>query len=135
IIPSAVVQVSLPSLNNDADAVVLKDERGVVIDSLFYFNEWGGTNGYSLERKDVNVPGNLSVNWGTSKDIEQSTPGRINSITPKEYDLSLAEIGFNPRFPSAGDDVYITAKVKNNGSSIADNFTIEFYSEIGRAHV
>jgi len=129
IIPSAVVQVSLPSLNNDADAVVLKDERGVVIDSLFYFNEWGGTNGYSLERKDVNVPGNLSVNWGTSKDIEQSTPGRINSITPKEYDLSLAEIGFNPRFPSAGDDVYITAKVKNNGSSIADNFTIEFYSD------
>ncbi len=127
LIPSKIVFVNLPSFNNDVDGAVLKDDRGATIDSVLYSNEWGGTNGYSLERKEINVPSNVSLNWGSSVDIEQSTPGRINSITPKEYDLSIADISFNPRFPVAGDNVFISAKIKNNGSLSADNFSVEFY--------
>ena len=69
----------------------------------------------------------LQNNWGSSEDIEQSTPGRINSITPKQFDLSIAEMNFNPRFPINGDNVFISAKIKNNGSSSANNFSVEFY--------
>ncbi|HSP87557.1 MAG TPA: lamin tail domain-containing protein, partial [Ignavibacteriaceae bacterium] len=127
LIPSKVVVVPLPSFNNDADGVVLKDDRGAVLDSILYNDDWGGVSGYSLERKEINVSSNLSGNWGSSIDIEQSTPGRINSIAPKQYDLSVAEISFNPRFPVAGENVFISAKIKNNGSLIAENFSVEFY--------
>ncbi len=126
-IPSEVFVFSLPSLNNDVDGVVIKDNRGLAIDSVLYLNQWGGTNGYSLERVSVNAGSNLPTNWGSSFDIEQSTPGRINSLTPKQFDLSVAGMNFTPRFPVEGDDVFISAFIRNNGSSSANNFNVEFY--------
>lgn len=126
-IPSEVYVLSLPSFNNDVDGVVIKDNRGLTIDSVLYFNQWGGTNGYSLERLSVNANSNLTSNWGSSFDIEQSTPGRINSLTPKQFDISVADMNFNPRFPVEGEDVFIAAFIKNNGSSSAANFSVEFY--------
>ncbi|MCW9065777.1 MAG: lamin tail domain-containing protein, partial [Ignavibacteriaceae bacterium] len=127
VIPSEVFVLSLPTLNNDVDGVVLKDNRGLQMDSVLYSNQWGGTNGYSLERLSVNANSNLPANWGSSIDIEQSTPGRINSLTPKQFDLSVAEMNFNPRFPVDGDNVFINAFVKNNGSGSANNYSVEFY--------
>ena len=126
-IPSEVFVLSLPSLNNDVDGAVIRDSRGLAIDSVLYLNQWGGTNGYSLERVSVNAGSNLPTNWGSSFDIEQSTPGRINSLTPKQFDLSVAGMNFNPRFPVEGDDVFISAFIRNNGSSGANNFNVEFY--------
>jgi hypothetical protein len=106
---------------------VIKDNRELTIDSVFYSNQWGGTNGFSLERISSTGNSNNQFNWTTSQDLEQSTPGRINSITPKEYDLSISAISFSPRFPTAGDDVTITAKIKNNGGNSAIDFITEFY--------
>ena len=126
-IPAEVYVINLPVLNNDDDGVVLLDNRNAMIDSVLYSSQWGGTNGYSLERISVDAGSNLQNNWGSSEDIEQSTPGRINSITPKQFDLSIAEMNFNPRFPINGDNVFISAKIKNNGSSSANNFSVEFY--------
>lgn len=126
VIPTRVIKVNLPVLNNDIDGVVLKDNRGLTIDSVKYFSDWGGTVGKSLERISFTIPSNLSGNWSTSTDIELSTPGRINSITPKQFDLSVAEVSFTPRFPVNGENVSINIKVKNNGSSAANNFSIEF---------
>lgn len=127
VIPSDVFVLSLPTLNNDVDGVVLKDDRGLQMDSVLYSSQWGGTNGYSLERVSIDANSNLPANWGSSVDIEQSTPGRINSLTPKQFDLSVAEMGFNPRFPVDGDNVFINAFIKNNGSSSANNYSVEFY--------
>jgi hypothetical protein len=36
-------------------------------------------------------------------------------------------LSFNPRFPVAGNDVFISAFIKNNGSSDANNFNVEFF--------
>jgi hypothetical protein len=127
VIPSKTFLINLPSFNNDQDGVVIRDNRGLTIDSVFYTNQWGGTNGFSLERISSTGNSNNQFNWASSKDIEQSTPGRINSITPKEYDLSVAGISFSPRFPTPGEDVLITAKIKNNGSNSAVNFITQFY--------
>ncbi len=126
-ISSEFLEISLPSFNNDRDGVVLKDNRGIAIDSVFYSNQWGGTNGFSLERISTINSSNNQFNWLSSVDIEQSTPGRINSVAPKEYDLSVGEISFSPRFPTPGENVSITAKVKNNGSQSAQSFVTEFY--------
>ncbi len=127
IVSSQIYEINLPSFNNDRDGIVLRDKRAITIDSVFYSNQWGGTNGYSLERISSTNSSNNQFNWLSSIDVEQSTPGRINSVTPKEFDLSVAEISFNPRFPTIGDNVSISAKIKNNGNLTALNFTVEFY--------
>ncbi|NWF90915.1 MAG: lamin tail domain-containing protein [Ignavibacteriaceae bacterium] len=129
VIPSKVVKVSLPNLNNDVDGVVFKDDRGITIDSVKYFSDFGGTGGKSLERIALSANSNLPGNWGLSTDLELSTPGRINGLTPKQFDLSIAEISFTPRFPTTGENVFINAKIKNNGSAAANNFSVEFYTD------
>jgi len=126
-ISSDILEISLPSFNNDRDGVVLKDNRGIAIDSVLYSNQWGGTNGFSLERISSKNSSNSQNNWASCIDVEQSTPGRINSITPKDFDLSVTEISFSPRFPTPGENVSISTKIKNNGNQTAQNFITEFY--------
>lgn len=127
VIPSKVYQLSLPSFNNDTDGAVLRDNRGAAIDSVFYSSDWGGTGGYSLERISFEAPSNLFTNWNSSIDIETSTPGRINSLTPKQFDLSIVSMLFNPKYPTEGEDVFINAQIRNNGSSAAQNFSLQFF--------
>ncbi|AFH50698.1 Hypothetical protein IALB_2995 [Ignavibacterium album JCM 16511] len=126
-IPSQILKLNLPNLNNDFDGVVLKDKRGFTIDSVYYSNQWGGTNGYSLERISSLINSNQSSNWSSSKDVEQSTPGRINSFTPKEFDLLVSEIIFNPRFPVLNDDVNMSAKIINAGLNYIPSFEVKFF--------
>jgi hypothetical protein len=127
-INSKVLILSIPPLNNDGDGIILKDYTGTTIDSMKYDPLWGGNNGYSIERKSPVNSSLVKDNWGTSKDIERSTPGRINSLAIKFYDLSIGEILLNPKFPLAGNDVSISALIRNNGTSIANSFTVEFNS-------
>lgn len=126
-IPSKIAKINLPVLNNDADGVVLKDNRAVVMDSVLYNSSWGGTNGFSLERKLLSAPPNLQDNWASSLDIEQSTPGRINSQTPKEYDLTISSLATDQ--PSFGENEHfpIYAVVKNIGTKAVDHFTVQFF--------
>lgn len=128
IIPAKILAVNLPNLNNDEDGIVLKDNRQLIIDSVFYSKDWNGIRGYSLERVSLTSPSIVKSNWSNSTDILQSTPGRINSITSKQYDLSVADINFNPEFPVPGENIFISAVVKNNGSLNAENFSIQFFT-------
>ncbi len=127
LIQSPVIILNLPVLNNDHDGFVLKDFRGQTMDSVYFYNDWGGTDGHSLERIEAAGPSNLSANWGSSDDIELGTPGRINSITPKERDITITKISSDPEFPVAGDNVFITAVLKNKGSKPASGIITEFY--------
>ena len=130
-IPSPVLKLNIPSLNNEGDGVILKDYTGMVIDSVKYDPQWGGNSGYSLERKSPDMSSLLKDNWGSSQDFERSTPGRINSLKEKLYDLSVGDILFNPKYPVAGNDVSVSALIKNSGASSANNFTVEFYLKEG----
>ena len=126
VITSEIIVMNLPVLNNDADGVVLKDDRILTIDSVFYSKGWGSKTGCSLERVSFEASSNLVSNWGNSTDIELSTPGRINSIKPKTYDLSISDLSFIPRFPIPGDNVFLSAKIKNYGTGPA-SFSLNFY--------
>ncbi len=127
IIPSAIIKMSLPVLNNDRDGVVLKDSLGTLIDSMMYSSDYKIEKGYSLERISPGASSTQFSSWSKSTDVEQSTPGRINSITPKQKDLSVKNIFTEPRFPVSGDNVHICVEVANNGVSTANNYSIEFY--------
>lgn len=81
----ATAVTSFPSLNNTGDAIVLRDDNGVLLDSISYTDEWyhddnksGG--GYSIERINPNDPCSDETNWSASNSSNGGTPGFVNSI-------------------------------------------------------
>ncbi len=126
---SEIIEFSLPALNNTGDAVVIKDSLGVIIDSLSFLPSWGGnTGGKSLERISTENSSVDPTNWGTSESIFKATPGVINSLTKKDFDIAVADILFNPEFPIQGDTVSISAKIKNLGNNDA-NFSLQLFED------
>ena len=125
-----IFQTSWSTLNNDTDNVVLIDGSGFRIDSLRYISSWGGKDGYSLERKNPIGQTNDSNNWGTSIDFQKSTPNRLNSITPKQYDLKLHSFIYSPQNPRAGDTLFLKFNIKNIGLNPASNFSLNIYRNL-----
>lgn len=133
-IPARLIVTTFANLNNDADGVVIKDSRDVTIDSVRFENKWGGENGKSLERKLVAVLPTEKTNWGSSKDLELSTPGRINSIAIKKYDLALKAVVPKPVYPAVNEDINIGARVINYGTSDADKYSIRYFVKNNNAY-
>jgi hypothetical protein len=85
------VTAALPSFNNDVDAVVLKDNLGNVIDSIYYNTSWyhdtsKDDGGWSIEREHPNAPCTDSDNWSASTGALGGTPGLINSVWTLQND-------------------------------------------------
>ena len=86
------VPSKFPSLNNSGDVIVLRDENGVMIDSLlyddaWYFDEESAEGGVTLELID---PGNICAvesNWTSSESARGGTPGTQNSVFAEKPDL------------------------------------------------
>lgn len=86
-----------PSLNNTSDAVILKDQNGITIDSIRYSTSWhndgqksGG--GWSLEIIDPDNICGEGGNWTSSEDASGGTPGRENSVLASKPDLTPPRI-------------------------------------------
>jgi hypothetical protein len=126
IIPSDIILCNLPNLNNDKDGVILLDSRNLTIDSMSYTAVAGNR---SLEKISISISSVIPQNWGSSMDIELSTPGRINSITPKNHDLAAGGMFISPRFPSSGDTISIKLFVKNPGLSEAFGYNVSIQCE------
>lgn len=98
-IPSPVIIAPIPALNNDRDGVVIYDERGMVMDSLFYYSSWGLSK-KSLERISYQQPTNLQSNWTASIADSGGTPGLSNSVmNVKSYpagSIVINEIMYEP---------------------------------------
>lgn len=133
-IPSKIIFSPFPNLNNDEDGVVLLDNADNLIDNVIYNSNWAVSVGYSLERISFSGYSTDPANWSYSQDIEQSTPGRINSIAAKDFDLTLDDLFTYPKNPLPGDPVYIDCKVMNNGIQTATYFSVSFshYNGINR---
>jgi len=111
-------------LNNDADAVVVRDPNDVVVDSVYYFASWhdpalrGTRRGISLEKLHPLLPSTDASSWSSCGAPEGATPGKTNSIavplplrgsltaSPNPFRLSEAErrycvIAYEIPFPKA----------------------------------
>jgi hypothetical protein len=117
-----------PTLNNTDDKLILLDSLNRVIDSVFYSSAWGGSDNKSIERVDVTLSSTDSSNWKTSKSIFNATPGTYNSVTQKDFDLLSDDIVFTPKFPLFGENVNVSAFVKNIGKNSAV-FSIDLYED------
>jgi hypothetical protein len=131
---------SLPTalFSNSGDAVVLYDARLVVMDSLAYTRAWGGLDGRSLERIDFGALSTDSTNWGTSNDMEGSTPGRPNSIATLTNDLRIVRIQAPESTTLAlGKDASrsLVATIQNVGKEPASGYSVLFYHDANRDSV
>lgn len=98
-IPAPIITFSIPALNNDKDGVVIYDDRGLVIDSVFYFSNWGSSK-RSLERISFDRASNISSNWAASIADSGATPGKPNSVMNIQpalpMSISINEIMYEP---------------------------------------
>jgi len=94
------MEMDLPNLSNTKDAVVIRDFRGALIDSVNYDVGSNFSIGKSIERISLQNESNIQSNWMFSLDQNGSTPGEINSVaTVPNYqfgDVIISEIMFDP---------------------------------------
>lgn len=102
---------SLPAYNNDADAVVIKDDSGNTIDSIYYNLDWYHDNvkddgGWSIERIHNDAPCNDLNNWAASVDASGGTPGAQNSVWSNLDDVIAPLISYYVIASSTQIDVF-----------------------------
>jgi hypothetical protein len=76
---------SFPSLSNDGELLVLRDEEGKVIHYVNYSSAWHSNQlkkegGWSLEMSDLNAYCTGQGNWKSSIHPSGGTPGSTNSV-------------------------------------------------------
>ncbi|MDP2365479.1 MAG: lamin tail domain-containing protein, partial [Ignavibacteria bacterium] len=129
-VPSQIITANIPALNNTGDAVVIKDTLGIKIDSVSYLPNWGGNvGGKSLERISVDALSNNPANWGSSVSRSKATPGKTNSLTPKDYDIAITKFKSEYEFGIIGKEIQFNVVAKNIGLNISSNFNINLYRD------
>jgi hypothetical protein len=96
----------------------------------YYFYSANNSTAISDEKKILNRD-SLQTNWANSL-VTNGTPGFTNSVTPTNYDLQLSSLTFSPLNPIVGNDVTVSAKVKNNGILNAVSYSIEIFNDINK---
>ncbi len=94
-----VVEINLPSLNNDKDTLTLYDNADRQIDLVSYVGS-GSIRGRSLERVQTSLPSNQAGNWLLSIALVGATPGKINSRSQNvagKPKLTINPTPFNPQ--------------------------------------
>jgi hypothetical protein len=85
--------ISFPSLNNSGEPLTLKNEQGLLIDSVNYTTRWyhdteKEDGGWSLEIIDPDNSCSEIENWHASESESGGTPGEQNSVYASKPDLT-----------------------------------------------
>lgn len=89
-----------PGLNDSVEELILKNEKRVTIDSVYYDALWGGNDpGISLERKDPSGPSNDPSNWASNTAKEGHSAGRPSTVY--EEDVVPPTIIFSTKIDTA----------------------------------
>lgn len=96
-LPNAIGQAGFDALSNAGDIVVLHDQFGNQVDSLFYDLDWYDDEikedgGYSLELINPNQICSEDNNWTASVDASGGTPGEQNSVYSLAPDVGSPEV-------------------------------------------
>lgn len=128
---NTVVLPDFPSLNNDADQILMLDLTGVVIDSLSYTSDWPLEKNTSMERIFYTNPNTVN-NWRMSAAADGATPGLPNSVavTPgeKKFGLKATPNPFSPDGDGVDDEVALHYQIPFPSAKV----TLEIYDLMGR---
>lgn len=117
---TVLVELSLPSLNNSTDIVVLRDADSTVLDSLYYNLKWGA-KGISLERIDAHSAAVSAENLAPSESPDSASAGAVNSVVLLNYDARLTGMRGHP------DSTVVLVGIQNNGSTMLSSCTVSLY--------
>lgn len=114
-------------LGNSADSVKLVNSIGDTISRYAWSVPSSFTSGISREKKYLSNE-NAPSNWANSIYIN-GTPGLVNSVTPKQLDLSILphDITFSPAYPVSGQMFSISARLYNIGEMPSGSFSVNIY--------
>lgn len=107
---------SFPVLNNEGDSIILKDNHGVVLDSIAYLGN-SHKKDYSLERV---INADSTVIWQYSYDEARGTPGQPNSSAPPPSTLEEGHIKLlcSPFNPLANETMHLQYNFGDDSNSI-----------------
>lgn len=138
---SRIIEMAIPSFNNDAGNVSLRFDINNVITTIdsfdylesFHFPLLDDTEGVSLERIDPNTDSNISDNWhSASSIIGYATPGYRNSnylnLDPISEFFTIEETTFSPN-QDGDNDVLVVSYNLDDPSYLA---TVKIYDAQGR---
>lgn len=124
-VTAPVFVASFSALNNTTpDAVVIYDERGSIMDSVYYRQSWGGLDGNSLQRFDFFGSSSDSLNWRTGS----PNPGVENLYARKEIDAEVKNIST----VKIANGIQIFVTIFNPGRQILNGLTVKFYHDKNR---
>ena len=113
------------ALNNTTpDAIVVYDERGAIMDSVYYRQSWGGLNGNSLQRFDFFGTSSDSLNWRSAL----PSPGIENLSARKEIDVEIKNIST----AKTTNGIRILATIFNQGRQAVNGLSVKFYHDKNR---
>ena len=124
-------------LLNSGEAVILKDVKGNIIDSVFYSDKWHNKNisnlkNRSLERINPTLNSNDPLNWSTSVSNFGATPAEQNSIFTDNLN-STANISVSPNpFSPDNDGFEDFAIINYNLSQPVAQVRIKIFDSRGR---
>ncbi|MEN9964710.1 MAG: hypothetical protein RL582_1805, partial [Bacteroidota bacterium] len=80
-----------PSLSNSGDQLILSDQKGKIIHTVSYMDQWHENQvkkagGWTLEMRDIKNPCTGLENWSSSNSSVGGTPGKHNSIEGENPD-------------------------------------------------
>ncbi|MBD3386824.1 hypothetical protein GF407_18115 [candidate division KSB1 bacterium] len=122
-----IVNDNLPELNNSGDEVKLGDPVMTVVDSIDYSHFGTSEKNVSLERIRYEENSIDPANWQFSIDSTGSTPGRLNSHSPRKYDVGIQDVNFCITGGSLphNKDCEICLVVENSGRNRLENISIK----------
>jgi hypothetical protein len=124
--PFAVMQ--LPPLNNSGDNLMLQDSMGVRIDTVSFGAAASGGYGRSLEKIIADSSGLLPANWQLSVSPDHATPGKKNSVTPKDYDAALFLSPYKS-YDTVGAVIPFSGYIRNTGRNAYGASVLSLYHD------
>ncbi len=113
-IPSELLILEFPSLNNTDEELKITNENGTLIDTIYYESNWN-TENFSLERKDSHIFLISQQNWLSCENTFRGTPGYINSATQKDFDVKIENFQIIDEFPFYNTEISFVANIVNSG--------------------
>ena len=107
--------------NSTPERIVLVSSSGDTVGAMVYTT--GNKPGFSEEKIDP-TGGDGQENWVDSL-WEGGTPGRVNSVSPKDYDLALERVSESPFPIPAGVARHFVLEAVNRGRRPASAFSVK----------
>lgn len=120
------------TLNNNGDSLVVFGPNGDPVDRVDYRSSWGGNTGTSLERRSLTAASSDPANWGTSVDVQYSSPGRTNSLSiASQYGSTEISVSRSPFTPN-GDGVDDVTEIHFSVDAANSNVNVMIFDVRGR---